>query len=57
MEAWPAVAWVLLVASVADWLKTVQGRDFSVMDIIMLHPSSKELLFFFSPFKFLKAGF
>lgn len=45
MEAWPAVAWVLLMASIADWLKTAQSRDFSVMDIIMLHPSSKELLF------------
>nr|XP_046238554.1 ly6/PLAUR domain-containing protein 6-like [Scatophagus argus] len=40
MEAWPTVAWVLLMISVADWLKTVQSRDFTMMDIIMLHPST-----------------
>ncbi|KAM8903118.1 LOW QUALITY PROTEIN: ly6/PLAUR domain-containing protein 6-like [Spinachia spinachia] len=40
MEAWPTVAWVLLVTNVADWLKTVQSRDFSLTDIILLHPST-----------------
>ncbi|KAM6957931.1 ly6/PLAUR domain-containing protein 6 [Tautogolabrus adspersus] len=40
MEAWPAVAWILLMTSIADWLKTVQSRDFTMMDIILLHPST-----------------
>ncbi|KAL6115368.1 lypd6 [Pungitius sinensis] len=40
MEAWPTVAWVLLVTNVADWLKMVQSRDFSLTDIILLHPST-----------------
>lgn len=40
MEAWPAVAWVLLTAGVASWLRSVQSRDFSAIDIIMLHPST-----------------
>lgn len=43
MEAWPAVAWLLLTAGVASWLRGVQSRDFSAMDIIMLHPSSRHL--------------
>lgn len=41
MEAWPTVAWVLLMTNVADLLKTVQSRDFSLTDIILLHPSSR----------------
>ncbi|XP_030266153.1 ly6/PLAUR domain-containing protein 6 [Sparus aurata] len=40
MEAWPTVAWVLLMTSIADWLKTVQSRDFTMTDIILLHPST-----------------
>ncbi|XP_041638247.1 ly6/PLAUR domain-containing protein 6-like [Cheilinus undulatus] len=40
MEGWPAVAWILLMTSIADWLKTVQSRDFTMMDIIRLHPST-----------------
>ncbi|XP_068446500.1 ly6/PLAUR domain-containing protein 6-like [Clinocottus analis] len=40
MEAWQAVAWVLLMTNVADWLKAVQSRDFSMTDIILLHPST-----------------
>ncbi|XP_056286924.1 ly6/PLAUR domain-containing protein 6-like isoform X2 [Pseudoliparis swirei] len=40
MEAWPTVAWVLLMTNAADWLKTVQSRDFSMTDIIRLHPST-----------------
>ncbi|TNN32658.1 Ly6/PLAUR domain-containing protein 6 [Liparis tanakae] len=40
MEAWPTVAWVLLMTNAADWLKTVHSRDFSMTDIIRLHPST-----------------
>eukprot|EP00066_Takifugu_rubripes_P003734 XP_003966539.1 PREDICTED: ly6/PLAUR domain-containing protein 6-like [Takifugu rubripes] len=40
MEAWPVVAWVLLMTSIADVLKSVQSRDFTMMDIIKLHPST-----------------
>ncbi|XP_049426218.1 ly6/PLAUR domain-containing protein 6 isoform X1 [Epinephelus fuscoguttatus] len=40
MEAWPTVAWVLLMTSIGDWLKTVQSRDFTMTDIILLHPST-----------------
>ncbi|XP_071762547.1 ly6/PLAUR domain-containing protein 6-like [Centroberyx gerrardi] len=40
MEPWPAVAWVLLLTNVADWLQTVQSRDFTRKDIILLHPST-----------------
>uniref|UniRef100_A0A8C2WRH6 LY6/PLAUR domain containing 6 n=1 Tax=Cyclopterus lumpus TaxID=8103 RepID=A0A8C2WRH6_CYCLU len=40
MEAWPTVAWMLLMTNAADWLKTVQSRDFSITDIIRLHPST-----------------
>lgn len=43
MEPWPAVAWVLLLTVIADWLKTAQSRDFTEQDIIYLHPSSKNL--------------
>ncbi|KAM3857063.1 ly6/PLAUR domain-containing protein 6-like [Diretmus argenteus] len=40
MAPWPAVAWVLLLINVADWLKTVQSRDFTMKDIVLLHPST-----------------
>ncbi|KAG7467330.1 hypothetical protein MATL_G00152210 [Megalops atlanticus] len=40
MQPWPTVAWVLLLTLIADWLKTVQSRDFTVKDIIYLHPST-----------------
>ncbi|XP_062301470.1 ly6/PLAUR domain-containing protein 6-like [Scomber scombrus] len=40
MESWPTVAWVLLMTNIADWLKTVQSRDFTMKDIILLHPST-----------------
>ncbi|XP_074520925.1 ly6/PLAUR domain-containing protein 6 [Halichoeres trimaculatus] len=40
MEAWPAVAWILLVTSAADWLRIVHSRDFTLMDIVLLHPST-----------------
>lgn len=49
MEAWPTVAWVLLLTSIADWLKTAQSRDFTMMDIIMLHPSSRSVMLDSSP--------
>ncbi|XP_071320968.1 ly6/PLAUR domain-containing protein 6-like isoform X2 [Trachinotus anak] len=40
MEGWPVVAWVLLMTNIADWLKPVQSRDFTMKDIIQLHPST-----------------
>ncbi|XP_062861469.1 ly6/PLAUR domain-containing protein 6 [Trichomycterus rosablanca] len=40
MEPWPVVAWVLMLTSIADWMKTVQSRDFTEKDIIFLHPST-----------------
>ncbi|XP_072573584.1 ly6/PLAUR domain-containing protein 6 isoform X1 [Paramormyrops kingsleyae] len=40
MEPWPVLAWVLLLAFVADWVKSVQSRDFTVKDIVFLHPST-----------------
>ncbi|CAG01006.1 unnamed protein product, partial [Tetraodon nigroviridis] len=40
METWPVAAWVLLMTSLADVLKSVHSRDFTMMDIIMLHPST-----------------
>ncbi len=47
MEAWPTVAWILLMTNIADWLKTVQSRDFTMMDIILLHPSSRDIILLF----------
>lgn len=44
MEAWPVVAWALLMTSIADVLKSVHSRDFTMMDIIMLHPSSRNII-------------
>ncbi|TMS11628.1 Ly6/PLAUR domain-containing protein 6 [Larimichthys crocea] len=40
MEPWPTLAWVLLMTNIAEWVKTVESRDFSLMDIILLHPST-----------------
>ncbi|KAM3585536.1 uncharacterized protein V6R79_020213 [Siganus canaliculatus] len=40
MEAWPTVALVFLIITIADWLKSVQTRDFTMTDIIQLHPST-----------------
>ncbi|OWJ99815.1 hypothetical protein Celaphus_00015888 [Cervus elaphus hippelaphus] len=39
MEAGPALAWLLLLSLLADCLKAAQSRDFTVKDIIYLHPS------------------
>lgn len=44
MEAWPTVAWVLLLTTIADWLNTAQSRDFTMKDIILLHPSSRSII-------------
>uniref|UniRef100_A0A8C2N8J7 LY6/PLAUR domain containing 6 n=1 Tax=Capra hircus TaxID=9925 RepID=A0A8C2N8J7_CAPHI len=40
MEAGPALAWLLLLSLLADCLKAAQSRDFTVKDIIYLHPST-----------------
>ncbi|KYO18025.1 ly6/PLAUR domain-containing protein 6 [Alligator mississippiensis] len=40
MEPQPTLAWVLLLSLIADCLKAVQPRDFTVKDIIYLHPST-----------------
>lgn len=50
MEAWPTVAWVLLLTTITDWVKTAQSRDFTMKDIILLHPSSRSIgvLFYIS---------
>lgn len=45
MESGPALAWLLLLSLLADCLKATQSRDFTVKDIIYLHPSSKTILF------------
>ncbi|KAH0499849.1 Ly6/PLAUR domain-containing protein 6 [Microtus ochrogaster] len=39
MEPSPALAWLLLLSLLADCLKAAQSRDFTVKDIIYLHPS------------------
>lgn len=43
MEPGPALAWLLLLSLLADCLKAAQSRDFTVKDIVYLHPSSKTL--------------
>lgn len=53
MEPWPAVAWVLLLTVIADWLKTAQSKDFTEQDIIYLHPSSKNQTLLFHDQKYL----
>ncbi|KAL1021796.1 hypothetical protein UPYG_G00018080 [Umbra pygmaea] len=40
MAPWPTVAWVLLLILVADWLEASKSRDFTLKDIIFLHPST-----------------
>ncbi|EPY78798.1 ly6/PLAUR domain-containing protein 6 [Camelus ferus] len=40
MEAGPALAWLLLLSLLADCLKATQSRDFTVKDIVYLHPST-----------------
>ncbi|XP_066497438.1 ly6/PLAUR domain-containing protein 6 [Hoplias malabaricus] len=40
MEPWPIAAWVLMLTFIADWLQTVQSRDFTEKDIIFLYPST-----------------
>ncbi|XP_062383731.1 ly6/PLAUR domain-containing protein 6-like [Sardina pilchardus] len=40
MHPWPKVAWVLLPVLLSDWLKTALSRDFTVKDIVYLHPST-----------------
>ncbi|XP_074255807.1 ly6/PLAUR domain-containing protein 6 isoform X2 [Saimiri boliviensis] len=40
MEPGPALAWLLLLSLLADCLKAAQSRDFTVKDIIYLHPST-----------------
>ncbi|XP_040213952.1 ly6/PLAUR domain-containing protein 6 [Rana temporaria] len=40
MERWPVLAWFLLFTYIADWLSTVQSREFTVQDIIYLYPST-----------------
>lgn len=48
MEPSPALAWLLLLSLLADCLKAAQSRDFTVKDIIYLHPSSKTIFCLFS---------
>ncbi|XP_029376942.1 ly6/PLAUR domain-containing protein 6 isoform X2 [Echeneis naucrates] len=40
VQSGPAMAWVLLMMNIAHWLKPVQSRDFTMKDIIQLHPST-----------------
>uniref|UniRef100_A0A8C0X4H9 Ly6/PLAUR domain-containing protein 6 n=1 Tax=Castor canadensis TaxID=51338 RepID=A0A8C0X4H9_CASCN len=40
MELGPALAWLLFLSLLADYLKAAQSRDFTVKDIIYLHPST-----------------
>ncbi|XP_061745618.1 ly6/PLAUR domain-containing protein 6-like [Nerophis ophidion] len=40
MEFWPTLAQILLMSNLADRLQMVQMRDFSMKDIIHLHPST-----------------
>ncbi|KAM9328652.1 ly6/PLAUR domain-containing protein 6 [Pholidichthys leucotaenia] len=40
MEAWPTVVWVLLVTTITELLKSAQSRDFTMKDIVQLHPST-----------------
>ncbi|KAM4560033.1 ly6/PLAUR domain-containing protein 6-like isoform 2-T4 [Odontesthes bonariensis] len=40
MEAWPTVAWILLLTAISDRLKAAESRDFTLKDIILLHPST-----------------
>ncbi|XP_037552643.1 ly6/PLAUR domain-containing protein 6-like [Nematolebias whitei] len=40
MEVRPTVAWILMLAIIGDWSTTVQTRDFTMEDIVHLHPST-----------------
>ncbi|XP_039183775.1 ly6/PLAUR domain-containing protein 6 isoform X3 [Crotalus tigris] len=40
MESWPTLGWLLLLSLIADCLKGTRGRDFTVKDIVYLHPST-----------------
>lgn len=57
MEPSPALAWLLLLSLLADCLKAAQSRDFTVKDIIYLHPSSKTIFCLFSWLKKKNASF
>ncbi|KAK9410616.1 ly6/PLAUR domain-containing protein 6 [Crotalus adamanteus] len=40
MESWPTLGWLLFLSLIADCLKGTRGRDFTVKDIVYLHPST-----------------
>ncbi|KAL7991722.1 hypothetical protein Chor_015978 [Crotalus horridus] len=40
MESWPTLGWLLFLSLIADCLKGSRGRDFTVKDIVYLHPST-----------------
>ncbi|KAF3824480.1 hypothetical protein GH733_008765 [Mirounga leonina] len=40
MDPGPALAWLLFLSLLADCLKAAQSRDFTVKDIVYLHPST-----------------
>ncbi|KAJ6665389.1 hypothetical protein lerEdw1_003229 [Lerista edwardsae] len=40
MESWPLLAWALFMSLIVDCLKVIQARDFTVKDIVFLHPST-----------------
>ncbi|XP_072113380.1 ly6/PLAUR domain-containing protein 6 isoform X2 [Mobula birostris] len=42
MEAQPGLAWVLLLSLIAECLKLVHSREFTMKDIIYLHPSKTQ---------------
>ncbi|KAL7890757.1 hypothetical protein AOLI_G00002330 [Acnodon oligacanthus] len=40
MVIWLRLSWLLLVTLTSDWLRVVLSRDFTLKDIINLHPSA-----------------
>ncbi|XP_028275626.1 ly6/PLAUR domain-containing protein 6 [Parambassis ranga] len=40
METWPTVAWALLLTAIAERVRGVQSREFTMKDIVQLHPST-----------------
>uniref|UniRef100_A0A3Q3ANY8 LY6/PLAUR domain containing 6 n=2 Tax=Kryptolebias marmoratus TaxID=37003 RepID=A0A3Q3ANY8_KRYMA len=40
LSKWPMAAWILMLAVISDRLKTVRSRDFTMKDIVHLHPST-----------------
>nr|XP_056717479.1 ly6/PLAUR domain-containing protein 6 [Euleptes europaea] len=40
MESWPLLAWVSLLSLLVSHMKVIQARDFTVKDIVYLHPST-----------------